>query len=63
MATLLAQTDVDPAVNVALNVGFGIIATVMIFAAFSVVTTKNVVHTASISKMTKLGKTVSINTA
>jgi NADH-quinone oxidoreductase subunit J len=46
LATLLAQTDAEPAVNVALNVGFGIIATVMIFAAFSVVTTKNVVHAA-----------------
>lgn len=33
-------------VNVAQNVAFGIIATVMIFAAFSVVTTKNVVHAA-----------------
>jgi NADH-quinone oxidoreductase subunit J len=46
LAALLAQTDAEPAVNVALNVGFGIIATVMIFAAFSVVTTKNVVHAA-----------------
>ena len=36
----------EPAVNVALNIGFGLIATVMIFAAFSVVTTKNVVHAA-----------------
>jgi NADH-quinone oxidoreductase subunit J len=33
-------------VNVAQNIAFGIIATVMIFAAFSVVTTKNVVHAA-----------------
>ena len=33
-------------VNVAQNVAFGIIATVMIFAALSVVTTKNVVHAA-----------------
>jgi len=39
---LLAANDV----NVAMNIGFGIIATVMIFAAFSVVTTKNVVHAA-----------------
>jgi NADH-quinone oxidoreductase subunit J len=46
LASLLAQTDAEPAVNVALNIGFGIIATVMIFAAFSVVTTKNVVHAA-----------------
>jgi NADH-quinone oxidoreductase subunit J len=46
LTTLLAQTDAEPAVNVALNIGFGIIATVMIFAAFSVVTTKNVVHAA-----------------
>lgn len=44
LAALLAQTDAS--VNVAQNVGFGIIATVMIFAAFSVVTTKNVVHAA-----------------
>ena len=33
-------------VNVAQNVGFGIIAGVMIFAALCVVTTKNVVHAA-----------------
>jgi NADH-quinone oxidoreductase subunit J len=33
-------------VNVAQNIAFGIIATVMIVAAFSVVTTKNVVHAA-----------------
>ena len=33
-------------VNVAQNIGFGIIAAVMIFAALSVVTTKNVVHAA-----------------
>ncbi|MFT6290490.1 MAG: NADH-quinone oxidoreductase subunit J [Ilumatobacter sp.] len=33
-------------VNVAQNVGFGLIAVVMIFAALSVVTTKNVVHAA-----------------
>ena len=33
-------------VNVAQNVGFGIIAAVMIFAALNVVTTKNVVHAA-----------------
>ena len=46
IAALLAQADVEPAVNVAQNIGFGIIATVMIFAAFSVVTTKNVVHAA-----------------
>ena len=47
IAALLAQAaDADASVNVAMNVGFGIIATVMIFAAFSVVTTKNVVHAA-----------------
>jgi len=46
LASLLAQTDVEPAVNVAQNIGFGVIATVMIFAAVSVVTTKNVVHAA-----------------
>ena len=39
---ILAADDV----NVALNIGFGIIAAVMIFAALSVVTTKNVVHAA-----------------
>ena len=33
-------------INVALNVGFGIIAFMMIFAALCVVTTKNVVHAA-----------------
>lgn len=33
-------------VNVAQNVGFGIIAAVMIYAALAVVTTKNVVHAA-----------------
>lgn len=33
-------------VNVAQNVGFGIIAAAMIFAALNVVTTKNVVHAA-----------------
>jgi NADH-quinone oxidoreductase subunit J len=33
-------------VNVAMNVGFGIIAAVMIYAALSVVSTKNVVHAA-----------------
>jgi len=33
-------------VNVAQNIGFGIIAAVMIFAALAVVTTKNVVHAA-----------------
>ena len=33
-------------VNVAQNVGFGLIAVVMIFAALCVVTTKNVVHAA-----------------
>ncbi len=46
LSTLLAQADLDGSVNVAQNIGFGIIATVMIFAAFSVVTTKNVVHAA-----------------
>jgi NADH-quinone oxidoreductase subunit J len=46
LASLLAQAELDGSVNVAMNVGFGIIATVMIFAAFSVVTTKNVVHAA-----------------
>ncbi|MFK8026337.1 MAG: NADH-quinone oxidoreductase subunit J [Ilumatobacter sp.] len=46
LAQLGDQVSADNAVNVAQNVGFGIIATVMIFAAFSVVTTKNVVHAA-----------------
>jgi NADH-quinone oxidoreductase subunit J len=40
IATLLAADGV----NVAQNVGFGIIAFIMIFAALAVVTTKNVVH-------------------
>ena len=40
------QADVETAVNVAQNVGFGIIAAGMIFAALCVVTTKNVVHAA-----------------
>ena len=46
LASVLAQAALDGSVNVAMNIGFGIIATVMIFAAFSVVTTKNVVHAA-----------------
>ena len=46
IATLLAQVTDDGAVNVAQNVGFGIIAALMIFAALSVVSTKNVVHAA-----------------
>ena len=41
-AVLLAAEDV----NVAQNVGFGIIVFAMIFAALKVVTTKNVVHAA-----------------
>ena len=41
-AVILAADDV----NVAQNVGFGIIAAIMIFAALKVVTTKNVVHAA-----------------
>jgi NADH-quinone oxidoreductase subunit J len=41
-AIVLAAEDV----NVAQNVGFGIIAAMMIFAALCVVTTKNVVHAA-----------------
>jgi NADH-quinone oxidoreductase subunit J len=43
--SVFAQAASD-SVNVALNVGFGIIAFVMIVAALSVVTTKNVVHAA-----------------
>ena len=42
---MLAQAATDD-INVAQNVGFGIIAVVMIFAALCVVTTKNVVHAA-----------------
>jgi NADH-quinone oxidoreductase subunit J len=42
---LIAQAASD-SVNVAQNVGFGIIAFLMIVAAISVVTTKNVVHAA-----------------
>ena len=41
-ALILAADDI----NVAQNVGFGIIAAVMIFAALSVVSSKNVVHAA-----------------
>jgi len=41
-SVLLAAEDV----NVAQNVGFGIIAAIMIFAALCVVSTKNVVHAA-----------------
>jgi NADH-quinone oxidoreductase subunit J len=41
-ALILAADDV----NVALNVGFGIIAALMIFGALKVVTSKNVVHAA-----------------
>jgi NADH-quinone oxidoreductase subunit J len=41
-ALIVAADDV----NVALNVGFGIIAAVMIYAALSVVSSKNVVHAA-----------------
>ncbi len=40
---ILLATD---GVNVAQNIGFGIIAVLMIFAALSVVTTNNVVHAA-----------------
>jgi NADH-quinone oxidoreductase subunit J len=43
LATSMIATD---GVNVAQNVGFGIIAAVMIFAALCVVTTRNVVHAA-----------------
>jgi NADH-quinone oxidoreductase subunit J len=43
MNTLILAAD---GVNVAQNIGFGIIAAVMIFAALAVVTTKNVVHAA-----------------
>ena len=49
MAALLAQVDgdqVDDAVNVAQNIGFGIIAAIMIFGALCVVTSNNVVHAA-----------------
>jgi NADH-quinone oxidoreductase subunit J len=41
---VIAQAD--DAINVAQNVGFGIIAAAMVFAALCVVTTKNVVHAA-----------------
>ncbi len=43
MSAVLIAAD---GVNVAQNVGFGIIAAAMIFAALNVVTTKNVVHAA-----------------
>jgi NADH-quinone oxidoreductase subunit J len=42
---IVAQAGSD-SINVAQNVGFGIIAFVMIFSALCVVTTKNVVHAA-----------------
>jgi NADH-quinone oxidoreductase subunit J len=42
---VIAQAASD-SINVAQNVGFGIIAIAMIFAALCVVTTKNVVHAA-----------------
>ncbi len=42
VATIVAADGI----NVAQNVGFGIIAAIMIFAALNVVTTKNVVHAA-----------------
>ena len=42
---MIAQEAAD-SINVAQNVGFGIIAFMMIFAALCVVTTKNVVHAA-----------------
>ena len=42
---MIAQAAADD-INVAVNVGFGIIAFTMIFAALCVVTTKNVVHAA-----------------
>lgn len=44
--SLLAQSVADGNVNVAQNIGFGLIAFVMICAALFVVTTKNVVHAA-----------------
>ncbi len=44
MLALLAQAD--DGVNVAQNVGFYILAAVMLWAAFRVVSTKNVVHAA-----------------
>ena len=43
MSAIILAAD---GVNVAQNVGFGIIAAAMIFAALNVVTTKNVVHAA-----------------
>jgi len=43
IALILAATN---DVNVAMNVGFGIIAAMMIFGALKVVTSKNVVHAA-----------------
>jgi NADH-quinone oxidoreductase subunit J len=43
---MLAQVVEGGDINVAQNIGFGIIAAMMIFAALCVVTTKNVVHAA-----------------
>jgi NADH-quinone oxidoreductase subunit J len=41
-----AQANADVPTNVAENIGFGIIAALMIFGALRVVTTRNVVHAA-----------------
>jgi len=43
---MLAILAADSDINVALNVGFGIIAAMMIFFALNVVSTRNVVHAA-----------------
>jgi NADH-quinone oxidoreductase subunit J len=42
----LAAANADVPTNVAENVGFGVIAAFMVFGAFRVVTTRNVVHAA-----------------
>ena len=43
---LAAARNADVSINVAQNVGFGVIAALMVWSGFRVVTTKNVVHAA-----------------
>src|SRR3982750_3494386 len=45
-ALLAAAANADVDINVAQNVGFGIIAAAMVWGAIRVVTTRNVVHAA-----------------
>ena len=43
---MVLASDIEPSIEVAQNIGFGIIAAVMVVAALRVVTSKNVVHAA-----------------